>query len=136
MTTHIYTVYMHPRGQRELVKQGWSWPGFCFSGVWLLVKGRWLFGVLLLAGVFLTGFVGRTLDVESQPVVAGICTLAGLLFAIGLGTTGNALQGTILEREGFTLQGTVQGTTPTNALATYLDSLHRPPETADPVQAA
>ena len=44
-----FKIYEHPAGNREAVKQGWSWPGFFFGPIWAFVKKMWgLGGVLLL----------------------------------------------------------------------------------------
>lgn len=55
-----FLIYQHPDGTLIPVKDGWCWPGFFFSGFWLLYRGLYLLGVLIVfAGSFASVFLSN-----------------------------------------------------------------------------
>ena len=46
-TTH--SVYEHPDGRRQIIKNGFSWPAFFFGPLWAWRKGMGGLGLVLLA---------------------------------------------------------------------------------------
>jgi hypothetical protein len=80
---HEYEVFEHPSGGFELVKRGWSWPGFLLTWIWALAKSLWkqaiAGGAVALLAIALS-------DAEET---AAIATLLGLGLAIVFGARGN-----------------------------------------------
>ena len=53
-TNTKHSVYEHPDGRREIIKEGFSWPAFFFGPLWAWRKGMGVLGFALLAvGLFL-----------------------------------------------------------------------------------
>lgn len=53
-----YKIYKHPSGDIEAVKQGWSWPGFFFNFIWVMIKQLWkILGIMILALVMFSVFI-------------------------------------------------------------------------------
>ncbi len=53
-TNTKHSVYEHPDGRREIIKEGFSWPAFFFGPLWAWRKGMGSLGFALLAvGLFL-----------------------------------------------------------------------------------
>jgi hypothetical protein len=77
-----YSVFYNDKLGYEFVKQGWSWPAFCFSWLWALIKQLWALGIsvfifsILLALIFSTEF----------PIFSG---LVGLTIGFVFGRSGN-----------------------------------------------
>jgi hypothetical protein len=125
MATHVYKIFEHPSGKREIVKQGWSWPGFWFNLLWVLAKRMWGLGAALwgafLGFDFLMGVVaGVTNGPDPDAMVNTIATVANIIVAIVLGVNGNALRERNMVKRGYELAGTVEGASSEGALGAYL----------------
>lgn len=107
MSTRMYTVHVRswsPEADAgtELVKDGFSWPGFFFGPFWALWHGMWRTALVLLA---------------AELVLAGAVALAGLAedggSAVSLalhvlvGLWGNDMRRRALARAGFVERGAV-----------------------------
>jgi hypothetical protein len=101
-----YGVYKHPIKGIEVVKSGWSWPGFWFTIFWLFVKkiyGRAfvLLAVSLFFGVFVTA--------SELPVI--VLHFFGLFVGLYAGSAGNSWRINNLGKRGYKLRGVVQART-------------------------
>jgi|ETNmetMinimDraft_28_1059901.scaffolds.fasta_scaffold80286_2 hypothetical protein len=109
-----YNIYVSPLGGREAVKQGWSWPGFCFNWIWCFVKKLNGHGAGILVASLMFGimsFASEALDI--------LTTFAGIGISIWLGATGNNIREENLFKRGFAFKGTVSAETPEGAIAMY-----------------
>lgn len=118
-----YKIFRHPNGQLEAVKQGWSWPAFFFSGVWLLVKKIWSLGLIvcffyLILTVMEAGFAGPEEGAGMAIQFLGI--LVQLVIGVILGMSGQTLREKNLLSRGFELTKTVAASNPERALSRYL----------------
>jgi MFS transporter, OFA family, oxalate/formate antiporter len=43
-----FKILTHPTGETQAVKQGWSWPAFFFTGIWLLLKRSYFLGIMVI----------------------------------------------------------------------------------------
>jgi Protein of unknown function (DUF2628) len=110
----IYTVHLPPEATtREsvaekavFVKEGFSIPGFVFTGLWLLMQRLWLHAIayLLLFGLAVAAF--RWLGLP--PVAFGGVTA---LLALLIGLEGHEWIRARYARKGWTHVGTVSGPT-------------------------
>ena len=90
----------------EVVKQGFSWPGFFFTWIWALVKQMPRYGIILL-GVDTVLFVAGYFAPE-ESLAAGLLGLIHFPVGIVVGAYGNQWRRTELEQRGFT-QATTLG---------------------------
>ena len=100
-TTH--SVYAHPDGRREIIKNGFSWPAFIFGPFWAWRRGMVLLGFALLAlelSLQLIPMIFSNFVTEAGILVDLIVTISVLTW---IGGQGNAwLRRSVLNR-GFTL---------------------------------
>src|SRR5690554_759590 len=100
-----YKIFTHPSGQQEAVKQGWSWPGFCFGGFWALFKKMWGLAALILAGGFSIGFLlGFIMPLDAANLLTNIIALG---IAIAIGVNGNQWREQNLRTRGFETDGAI-----------------------------
>ncbi len=98
----IYTVYERrgPAGATadrdiELVKEGFSWPGFWFAGLWALYHGLWL---ALAAYAAVIAVVVAAIDgLGLSPALLVLAIVAAMLV---LGMLGNDIRRWSLRRRG------------------------------------
>jgi len=76
-----YSIYLHPTGKIEAVKEGFSWPAFSFVALWALTKKLYLLGCVALLASW---FVGMTVGWGWAYFV--LTSLLGVVF----GVKGNA----------------------------------------------
>lgn len=117
-----YKIFVSPLGKTEAVKQGWSWPGFFFNMIWVLVKKMWVAGISLwglwigwcLLDIF--ALQGSRFAEFSNAVNIGGWSI-GLPFAVGY--IGNLWRELHLKSRGFEFNDTVQARNPEAALALW-----------------
>ena len=113
-----YKIFGQPQGGYEAVKQGWSWPAFFFSIIWLLVKKMWALGIALIFAFLMLGFF---LGVAGAGPEADIpINLASFAVSIFLAFKGNKLREDNLATRGFEHKGTVTAANPEGAIAIFL----------------
>ncbi|GGC66806.1 DUF2628 domain-containing protein [Marinobacter halophilus] len=114
-----YKIFTHPSGVQEAVKQGWSWPGFCFGGFWALVKKMWGLAALILIGGFSIGFVmALVMPVDAANLITNIIALG---IAITIGVNGNQWRENNLFSRGYQTDGElVEAKNPDGAVALFL----------------
>lgn len=101
----VYTVYVPPGGdptatsaaERTIfVREGFSFPAFLFTPIWLIVRRAWLLLAAYLAVAILIAVIVTVLDVD--PMVASI---ASLLVSLLVGVEASAIRQRKLERRGY-----------------------------------
>jgi len=85
------------------IKQGWSWPGFCFTWIWALTKSLWLPAIVIII---------INLICLKIPNATLIFIIAGIVF----GKKGNQWWEKSLMKKGYTELTTVQASNPNNAV--------------------
>jgi len=97
-----FDIFEDENGNRDAVKEGFSWPGFFFKWVWAFAKGMPGYGLLFLA----TATVALILDGLSgaQHVLP---VLSGLSFSMWVGLEGNEWRRKNLIAKGYHWIGTV-----------------------------
>ena len=102
-TSTTHSVYAHPDGRREIIKNGFSWPAFIFGPLWAWRRGMVLLGFGLLAlelSLQLIPMIFRDFMAEAGILVDLIVAVSVLTW---IGGQGNAwLRKRVLSR-GFTL---------------------------------
>lgn len=115
-----FKIFTHPSGTRVAVKQGWSWPGLFFGGIWALVKHLWLHGIVILAAGFGAGYVaGLTMP---GPIAGVIANFVGLGICLFVSANGNQWREANLLSRGYKTDGElIEAENPDGALAQYLE---------------
>lgn len=118
-----YKIFKHPSGAIETVKQGWSWPAFFFTFIWVFVKKMWKLGVGAVAAFFILGIVlgiaGVDIDVNYT-----ISNILGIIIAIVLGMKGNDLREKNILSRGYTFKDTVTASNADGATALFFTNQH------------
>jgi len=114
----FYTVHLRrpvvSDADMALVKEGFSWPGLVFAGLWALWHRMWLAAVAIFA-VF--AIVSGLLAGAGPAAQA----LASALLGLGLGLFGNDIRRWHLRRRGFAEAGAVRGENLTEAERRFLE---------------
>lgn len=97
----VYTVHLRREGldpDRDLVvvKEGFCWPAFLFTGLWALWHRLWLAAITIIALSAACSMIAKWLGADS--LVQG--TL-GLAVSVLIGFAANDLRRRRLERQGF-----------------------------------
>ncbi len=97
---HIYSVYGEAKDSNNLqkiviIKEGFSWPAFCFSIFWIVYSAHWLVSCGVLFSVILTVIY---LKVDVIEMISSY-----LWFSIFLGIFANDMQRWFLEKKNFQL---------------------------------
>jgi hypothetical protein len=108
----IYTVHLPPDAttpdgvaeKAVFVKEGFSFPGFIFTALWLLSKQLWLYA---LGYVVIIGLVILAFSTFGWPMAVFGLVQAMLAFLIGI--EGHEWHRRRLARRGFTHAGTISG---------------------------
>lgn len=114
-----FKVFKHPDGSLEAVKQGWSWPGFLFSGIWAIVKKLWF-----ISAVFFAGFMGFSLFLAilgvPEEAIGVIINLCSLVLCVLFGINGNRWREQNLCQRGYDEVDLISAANPEGALALYI----------------
>jgi len=106
----------------EAVKQGWSWPAFFFSFIWVFVRGMYVIGIIKLALYFILGFLFLLLLMLIGITPTTINIIWKYVFYIVIilfGIFGNILREKNLLSRGYEPKGTVVAWDQTSAIARY-----------------
>lgn len=119
-----YKVYKHPDNRLEAVKDGFSFPGLLFAGLWLLWHKMWVVGgvaVIACLAVYpiFPNPEGYVLGIPYGHKF-GIADILNMGFQVIVGLYGNEWRSTSLEQRGFECVATVRAATPDGAKAEYL----------------
>lgn len=113
MTT--YCIWTHPLHGTVTVKDGWSWPGFFFAGLWAVAKGLWLVTSVVVAFWLVLAVV-----LSAFPVMGALVWPIGLALKLLFGATGNKLREIKLRDHGYVLAAKVRAYNKSDALARYI----------------
>ncbi|MBT3766677.1 MAG: DUF2628 domain-containing protein [Rhodospirillaceae bacterium] len=118
----LYTVHFRPYGLNPeknlvLIKEGFSWLGFFFSGFWALAHGLWIAagGLFVGSGVL----IGILVLIEPTPITELAISLG---YAVLIGFIANDLHRWTLERQDYDLVGVVSGAGIDEAEQRFLDN--------------
>ena len=118
----LYTVHFRPYGHNPeqnlvLIKEGFSWLGFFFSGFWALAHGLWIAagGLFVGSGVL----IGILVLIEPTPITELAISLG---YAVLIGFIANDLHRWTLERQDYDLVGVVSGAGIDEAEQRFLDN--------------
>ena len=114
-----FKVFENPQGQFEAVKQGWSWPGFCFGFIWALVKKMWVLGAVIFAIFFGLGVLEEIMG-QSGKVIDLFSTILGLIVSLVFGAKGNSMREENLISRGYELADTVSAANTEGAIALHI----------------
>lgn len=108
-----FRVFHHPAHGYQAVKIGFSWPGFLFSVIWLLIKKLWRQALLVMAAVLLLA----SIEMYFQNIQTSVMVLL-LEFSIYVfvGVYGNEWRMANLEARGFKVIDTLEAETPDGAI--------------------
>ena len=141
-----FDVYLHPMLGIEAVKTGFSWTGFFFTWIWMLICRLWGRGiavcVIAASTPFAAGVVGKPLfagedgavsaqDMDRFELVEGGIALAGwFVISLIVGNKGNGWRRIRLMKRGFDHVKSVQAPNADAAVAKV--SAQRKAEAAAP----
>ena len=109
-----FHIYKNPTGMVEAIKNGWSWPGFFNSSLWLIYKG--MFILALQVFVFFAMFVFFGIP---EQIVAVVSIGIGIYF----GVNGNRLYRQFLEKQGYKFFLSVYADNLANAKAKFVEHM-------------
>ena len=118
-----YHMFRHPTlSSYEVVKKGWSWPGFLGGvwvfGIWAFTKKLWVPGAVILVFSVVIYGIHNSLPDDSLPQnIVGFVMMAA---SIAVGVMGNKWRINDLRRRGYEDLGIVAAKTPDKALGAFL----------------
>jgi hypothetical protein len=115
-----YKIFEHPDGKVEVVKQGWSWPGFLFAFFWLLAKRMWIPAGIIFASFLLIVFIGGVAGGAIEKALDEILSIANIMIMVVFGIKGNNLREKNLLSRGFDFRTTLTASNHDGAVAIYL----------------
>lgn len=104
---------VHRNGTEVAIKDGFSWPAFCFPTIWAAIHQPWTMVLALLTVTVLLGGIVAAVD-DGMLGLAG-----GLVIRVLAGRKFNTLRLRQLERQGFVVVAQVWATSPDDALTTW-----------------
>ncbi len=108
-----FKVFKHPTLGYRAVKVGFSWPGFLFSLIWLLIKKLWGHALIFISSIILLALIEMFFD-NTQTSVMVILLEFGVYIFVGINC--NEWCVTNLQERGFELTNTLQAKTPDAAI--------------------
>lgn len=103
----IFTAHRPPQASLEeavFIKEGFSWPAFFFSVIWLVLKRLWLPLILYLLAIALVFSLSARLSLSETFVL-----IAALAINLLLGMEGNERRRRAMARRGFIEEGPFVG---------------------------
>jgi hypothetical protein len=115
------------------IKEGFCWPAFFFTSIWLLFRRMWLVFLLYILAAASVLFVSAKISpVVTWPIV--------LLFGILVALEANNLRRWTLERRGYRFVGVAAGHKMAEAefrfFSTWPGMLHEPTPSSEPPKTA
>lgn len=108
-----FKVFKHPVLGYRAVKVGFSWPGFLFSVIWLLMKKLWGHALIVVSGIILLVSIEIFFDNAETSVMVLLLELGIYIF---VGVNGNEWHTSNMQAQGFELIDTLQAETPALAI--------------------
>ena len=118
----LFRIFEGRDGRWEAVKEGWSWPAFCFYWIWAMVKGLWGIGIGTMLAVILSVWY----VVSAAPQLEWPFTLTWFGVAVVFGLFGNEWRSRSLASRGWTRRNLVTAGSPTEAIAAYVRASSAP----------
>jgi len=121
-----FEIYQHPTLGHAAVKRGFSWPGFFFTAIWMLLCRMWLGAILFIALYWGVLFVIDLIAVSSEATadfgtadMLYLFAFFGLppVFGLVVGAKGNAWRRAALAKRGFAHVKSVQAQSADAAIA-------------------
>lgn len=121
-----FELYSHPTLGHAAVKRGFSWPGFFFTAIWMLLCRMWLGAILLTAiywgALFVINLIAVSIEQPGDFGPADLLYIAAffglpIVFGVIVGTQGNAWRRSTLAKRGFAHMRSVQAETADAAIA-------------------
>jgi len=109
-----YRVFLHPSGDAEAIKQGWSWPAALFGFFWAPFKRMWALSIGGLAATLLLGYVAAM--TSNADTAASVMNLVLLVVGVVFGVKGNAWREANLIKRGFVPTGMAIGKSAESAI--------------------
>ena len=103
----LYTAHRPPDLSRDraiFVKEGFSWPAFFFSLIWLLYQRLWLASAMYLLAVAAIGAAASAANLPDGPITA-----LSLALNLILGFEANDIRRRALLRRGYSEEGPLLG---------------------------
>ena len=115
-----YKIFQDSSGNREAVKQGWSWPAFFFSFIWAFAKKQWVLGVAFIIGALVFGsIVGAVGAVGGGEGPDALINIASIVISIVFGMNGNSWREKNLVARGYEQTDTVTAASHEDAVAMH-----------------
>ena len=108
-----FRVLKHPTLGYRAVKIGFSWPGFLFSVIWLLIKRLWGHTLIVVSSLILLTSMELVFDNAQTSVMVLLLEFGVYVF---VGINGNGWQVADLQVRGFELIDSLQAETPDAAI--------------------
>ena len=108
-----FKVFKHPTLGYRAVKVGFSWPGFLFSVIWLLIKKLWGHALIVISSIILLTLIEMFFDNTQTSVMVLLLEFGVYIF---VGVNCNEWHVTNLQERGFELIDTLQAETSNAAI--------------------
>ena len=109
-----FRVFQHTMHGYQAVKVGFSWPGFLFSVIWLLIKRLWMQAFILIAAILLLSSIELYFEnIETSLMVL----LLEFSIYVFVGVYGNEWRVVSLQDRGYKLIDTLEADTPDEAIS-------------------
>lgn len=109
-----WSIYEHPDGRIKVVKEGWSWPAFLFSLIWLPYKMLWIETIVFY------GFI-----IMSDKLPQNLISPIFFILIITFGIICNKRVANKLKNKGFEQRTTIEAKNKDAALAIYLNKVNK-----------
>jgi hypothetical protein len=106
-----FDIFEDERGNRQVVKEGFSWPGFFFKWIWALGKGMPGYALLFVVTATLALIIDRLSGAQHMLPI-----LSELSFSLWVGLDGNKWRRKSLLARGYRWIDTVDAESPKAAL--------------------
>ncbi len=103
-----FKVFKHPALGYQAVKVGFSWPGFLFAVLWLLIKKLWGHALIVVSSIILLASIEMFFDNPQTFVMVLLLELGVYIF---VGVNCNEWHVNNLQERGFELIDTLQAET-------------------------
>jgi len=108
-----FKVLRHTVFGYQAVKVGFSWPGFLFSVIWLLMKKLWWNAAIVISSVVILTFIELSFDNAHTSFMVFLVEI-GVYVLVGV--NGNEWYSARLQADGYELKDTLEAKTPHEAI--------------------
>ena len=119
-----YQIFKHPDNRLDAVKEGFSFPGALFGGLWLLWHKMWILGSIACV----VGIAVYAIFPNPEGFIYGIpyghkfgmADISNIFIELTIGFFGNEWRSESLKQRGFEYAMAVKADTPDGAKAKYV----------------